>query len=155
MARTADDRSNVIDLATAREAWLGSMVYEPGRSFLDPDNAERHDRAWADYRAAKEAAETPVASVPRLLREADALDARAVPARAEADEFFGKAAYREQQGEADLAAQFLSIARGAERFAIKLEAEAFAKRLKAAEIAATRVVADGMRSVIAQIASAS
>ncbi len=116
---------------TARDAWLGSLTWEPGQPFLDPARDARQDRALAEYRAAKEAAETPQLRASRLIRQALDKEVIAETCDAEAAEFHGKARYREIQGEHDLAATFRQRAQGAERYSTKLYAEAEAFRSEA------------------------
>jgi hypothetical protein len=88
------------------------------------------------YQAAIEELADPALRIARLRLQAQDLDARAEPARAEAAEFAGKAAHRRNQGEMDLAQAFAGRARAAERQAAALEAEAYALRREASALAA-------------------
>jgi hypothetical protein len=101
-----------------------------------------HDAAHASradllaYRAALAELADPRLHIARLQREAADLDARAEPSWAEAADLAGRAAFRQLQGEFDLAAQFQRRALAAEQTAAELEAQAFAKRLQAASLQA-------------------
>ena len=89
------------------------------------------------YRAALAEQADPARRIARLHLEAKGLDVRAEPMWAEAAQFHGRAVYRAQQGDPDLADQYLRRAQGVEGLAAALESEAFAKRLEAAGLIAT------------------
>jgi hypothetical protein len=95
----------------------------------------------------------PARRVARLRTEAHDLDARAEPNWAEAAEMHGKAAHRRLQGDDDLAQSFLRRAHAAERCAAALEADAFAKRLEAAQLQAGIDRASALADVIGALAA--
>ena len=85
----------------------------------------------------------------RLLRDARDLDARAGPAWAEAADCRGRAAFRRQRGELDLAAALLAQALAAERLAGRFEDEALHKRLRAAGLKAGLDLMEALRDLAA------
>ena len=101
------------------------------------------------YRALLAERRDPTRLIERLLREARALDARSEPAWAEAAELHGRAAFRQRQGELELARQFERRAKAAEQFAAALEEQALLKRLQAAELSAGRDLCVALRSLAA------
>jgi hypothetical protein len=101
------------------------------------------------YRALLAERDDPSRLIARLLREACDLDARAEPAWSDAAEIHGRAAFRERQGEHELARQFEHRARAAERFAAALEEQAFLKRLQAAQVSADRTLGAALRDLAA------
>ena len=130
-----------ISLTYARAQQLAEEIAAHGG--LDQAIAELgHDEAAAGlddalaYRAFLAEGRQPQALISRLLRQARDLDARAEPAWADAGSLRGKAAYRCHQGEHHLAETLLVQARAAERFAAKLEEQAFGLRLQAAGLEA-------------------
>ncbi len=88
------------------------------------------------YRAALAEQRQPGLRIARLLQEADDLNTRAESRWGQGAEFAGRASFRRRQGDADLAAVFQRKADSAERLAAGLDAEAFGKRLEAAQLQA-------------------
>jgi hypothetical protein len=106
---------------------IAALVHDQASACLDDALA---------YRALLAQAGQPRAAIERSLRQARDLDARAEPAWADAASLHGQAAYRRKQGELYLAETLLAQACAAERFAAKLEEQAFALRLRAADLQA-------------------
>jgi hypothetical protein len=105
------------------------------------------------YRTAVAEQCDPALRVARLYREAADLDSRAEPIWAESAEFAGKAAYRRLHGETDLAALFQRRSDAAERVAADLEAQAFARRLQAANMLACLSLRAGLSATLRTIAA--
>jgi len=105
------------------------------------------------YRAALAEAVDPARRLARLKREASDLEARAEPLWAEAAAFAGRAAFRRLQGEPDLAELFQRKVDAAETLAADLEAQAFAKRLEAAVLDASRRVCQDLAAALQAIAA--
>lgn len=105
------------------------------------------------YRSATAEATEPAMRVRRLRQKARDLDARAEPLWREAAEDAGLAAARRLRGEAALAETFERRAAATEAFAAELEAEAFALRLKAAQIEAGQARRQGLAEALAGLAA--
>ncbi len=91
----------------------------------------------------------PALKIARLLQEARDLDARAAPSWAEAAQFHGSGQFRRNQGDHDLADQFLARARAAERWAAALEDKALDLRLQAADLQTGQALRTALRDMAA------
>lgn len=105
------------------------------------------------YRAALAEAAEPALLVRRLRLKAQDLDARAEPLWREAAEDAGLAAGRRLRGEAALAETFERRAAAAEALAAEHEAEAFALRLRAAQIDAEQARREGLMEALTGLAA--
>lgn len=101
------------------------------------------------YRAALKEVADPQLIVARMKRQAADLDAQEEPLRIEAAEFWGKAAYRQRQGEEFLAAGFRKQAHAAERIADRWMLEAIKLRLGAASLEAELMSNSALMMVVA------
>ena len=104
-------------------------------------------QASADLTAAERAAETPAQFVVRMEREAEALDDSAADHSDTAQQFFGRAAYRRTQGDADMAETFTIRATASERCTVEAMAAAFSLRLQAERIRIRLSNADALTEI--------
>ncbi|GEM_PF-2619691 len=121
------------DLAAEIQLYGG---LEPAMKGLAQDEAFDGLKDALAYRDLLGELDRPTLRIARLLREAESLEARAVPAWAEASDLRGRGTYRRVRGETTLACELGVRAQAAERFAARLEAQALRHRLQAAELQA-------------------
>lgn len=106
------------------------------------------------YQAALAEQANPILTVERLRREAENLDAKAEQSVLEGAEYAGKAAFRRQQGSADLAENFQVMADARDRCAVNWTNEACDLRVRAAQIEASVEARCGFRKLAAEIVGA-